>query len=224
MLLRSVSAAMIAAACVVAHASAVTVPFTEGFSASSENWRTLDSSTPLSWIPAGGPDGSAYASASLNFAAQAAGAQPSMIRGHATFNSSGGAPFGDWISSGVTMLTVSVRHNAGVNLPFFVRFAPSMMPGAIAVAFPPVPSGTWTTLTVPINPGYPFIYEGTTFATTFNNIGRVQVGIEVPAALAGQNATYTFDVDRVSLVPAPSALAALAPALLIGSMSRRRRG
>jgi hypothetical protein len=216
--------AISAVAVVAAHARAVVVPFTENFAAGSSNWRTTDSSTPLGWVGAGGPDGSSYASIGFSFLNQSAGGQPSMFRAHDAFDSSGDAFVGDWISSGVTAITLSVRHNTGVSLPFFVRFAPSFAPGAVAVAFAPVPSGAWTSLTVPINPGYPFIYEGTTFGTTFNNIGRVQIGVEVPAGLAGNAASFTFDIDRVSLVPGPGAAGLTAALAGLGTGRRRRNG
>lgn len=214
------SLAFLALAGLASHAAAVVVPFTENFDTDSSAWRANDQVAPLSFVASGGPDGSSYASASFSFASQSTGGLPAFAKGHSGFGSSGGALFGDWIASGVSTFSVAVRQDTGVPLSFFVRFAPSTLPGANAFSFAPVPSGVWTTLTVAINPATPFFYEGTTFDSTFNSIGRVQIGVSVPAALAGNPGSFNFDIDQVSIVPAPGATALGA---LSGLAALRRR-
>jgi hypothetical protein len=64
-------------------------------------------------------------------------------------------------------------------------------------------------------------FEGSDFATVFGNIGNLQIGVDVPAELAGMNRVVTFDVDKVSIVPEPTTLTLLAPGL--AWLMRRRR-
>jgi len=193
---------------VVTAASATTVPFTENFATDHSNWRNFNGSAGLTWVGGGGPDGSSFASGPFNFSTQTTGATPVIIRGQDTFGTSGGAFFGNWIADGVTQVSLSVRHNAGVPLNFFGRFAsPAAFPGAVAVDFAPVPSGVWTTVSFAIDPASPqFIsFETSNFNTVFSSIGRVQFGVMVPASLAGVNQVFAFDVDQVAVVPAPAA-------------------
>ncbi|CAG0981700.1 hypothetical protein PHYC_01800 [Phycisphaerales bacterium] len=201
---------------------AVVVPFTETFSADSAGWRD-STSTALNWFASGGDGGTAYVSGPFNFVNNLANDTPVILRGQSNFNSSGGAIFGNWIADGVTSFSIAVRHNAGQPLNFFSRFAsPAAFPGAVAVNFAPVMPNTWTTLTFPIDPSNPqFIsFEGSDFNTVFSNVGRVQVGVSVPASMAGVDQSFAFDLDTVSLVPAPGALALLGVA---GIFVRRRR-
>jgi hypothetical protein len=203
----------------LAEARAVTVPFTEEFQNDSANWRNNNSITPLTWNAGGGPDGSTYASATFNFAGSGAGGTPAIIRGHDEFNSSGGAFVGNWITSSVAGFGVYVRHNTGVPLTFFVRFAdPVNFPGAVKVVSTPVASGQWTSIQFPI-PDPDFVYEGPPFPDVFDNIGHVQIGVIVPSSLAGVNQDFAFDIDKVSLsaatVPAVSEWGMVVTALLV---------
>jgi hypothetical protein len=202
-------------------------PFTETFSSSAANWSSSTVFTPLNYPASGGPDGSAYGSANVSFAAAAVGDQPLFFRGQNNFGSSGGAFIGNWVAFGVNQLTLQVRHNAGVPVDFFVRLAPAGGPGVVADIFAPVPSGEWTTLTIPVTPSTSFLYETMNpfdpvqFTTFFSNIARIQVGAFVDASLAGRAEAVTFDIDNVAIVPAPGAGALLGLALL--GASRRRR-
>src|SRR5262245_52249564 len=198
------------------------VPFTEDFTTDAANWRNASGVSALNWVAAGGPDGGSYASGTFNFQANLAGDTPVLHRGQDGFGSSGGAFFGNWIADGVTQVTVAVRQDSGVPLTFFGRFATSPFPGAVAINFAPVPSGVWTTLSFAINPASPqFIsFEGSDFTTVFGNIGRVQFGVSVPQSLAGVNQNFTFDIDKITIVPAPGGLAVLA---LAAAGARRRR-
>lgn len=222
-------AAIVASTLMVAHrAAAATVPFTETFNANSANW-FVDSlgTTPLIWNATGGPDGSAFASIAFNLVNSAPNDTPLLFRAQDEFGSSGGAFVGNWVTDGVNGFSASVRHNAGVPLNFFVRFAgPANFPGANNVFFVPVPSGTWTELTA-VLPNPNLIFEGPfTYNQVFSNIGHVQIGISVPQGLAGVDAPFSFDIDNVGIVPEPTSLALLAiGACVIGRrVTSRRRG
>ena len=203
-------------------ASALVVPFTEDFDADSANWFNATITGPVDWSAAGGPDGGAYATTGANFQFNGEGDMPALFRGEAGFGSSGGAFAGDWIAEGVTQFSFSVRHNAPSPLTFFARFAPSAAPGANAVEFVPVLPNVWTTITVAIDPLTPFFYEGTTFGTTFNNIGRVQIGLFGLTGVAGVDQQFTFDLDKPTITPAPSAAGLFTLAGVAFSRRRRR--
>jgi hypothetical protein len=208
-------------------AVAATVPFTETFNAGSANWFDSLGTTPLTWTVFGGPDGSPFASTAFNFVNSAPNDNPVLFRAQDEFGSSGGAFVGNWVTSGVTGFNASVRHNAGVPLNFFVRFAsPSNFPGANNVFFIPVPSGTWTPLSAAL-PNPNLIFEGPlTYGQVFGNIGHVQLGISVPSGLAGVNAPFSFDLDNVAIVPEPTSLAffGVGALELARRALRRRRG
>ncbi|HEX2836817.1 MAG TPA: hypothetical protein VHN77_01685 [Phycisphaerales bacterium] len=215
-------AALVGAA-LAAPAFALTVPYTETFASPAANWSSAATFTPLTYVPAGGPDASGYASRSVSFATNPVGDIPLIFRGQSNFASSGGNFWGDWTAGAVTAFSFTVRHDAPTPVSFFARFTPGAT-GAVALVSPPVQPNTWSTFTIAIDPSTPFIYEGpgVTFASTFSNVNRVQVGVMVDAAIAGQSGPYTFDIDNVSIVPAPSAGAALA-GLGLAALRRRRR-
>lgn len=207
-----------------ATASAATVPFTESFTADAANWRNGTGVALATWAATGGADGAGFISDTFSFAQSIEGDTPILIRGQSSYGSSGGALFGNWLTDGVTEYRVAVKHDAPVPLNFFTRFAsPAGFPGAIGLGFVPVMPRTWTELVIQIDPANPqFIsFEGSDFHTVFSNVGRVQIGVSVPAALAGNPGTFTFAVDEVKLIPAPATLGALAFAGL--GMRRRRR-
>jgi hypothetical protein len=207
-------------------ARAATVPFTESFDAGSADWFDASGGSPLSWNPAGGEDG-AFASSTFNFVGSAEGDTPVLFRAQDEFGaagSSGGAFIGDWISDGVTTFSAFVRHDANVPLTIFTRFSsPFNFPGAVAIQFAPVSPDTWTEITVPIDANNPqFVtFEGTDFGTVFGNIGHVQIGVSVPAELAGVDQAFTFGVDTASIVPEP-ATASLLLISTLGVWMRRR--
>jgi len=200
-----------------------TVPFTEDFAAGNSNWRESTGLGPLDWNAAGGPDGGAFASTPFSFVQLAANATPVLFRGQSGFGSSGGAFAGDWVAGGVDGFSLSVRHDAGVPLNFFARFAaPANFPGAAKVFVIPVPSDTWTLLSTTL-PDPSLAFEGPlTYQQVFGNVGNVQIGVAVPAGLAGVDQNYHFSIDKVSIVPEPATLA-----LLVGgglaALSRRSR-
>lgn len=199
-------------AALLSSASAATIPFTEDFNNDSANWRNAANSAVLDWNNAGSVDAGAYAFGDFNFVATAENDTPVILRGNAGSGASGGAFAGNYIAEGVTQLTAYVRHNAPTPLNFFTRFVSAAnFPGAVAVDFAPVLPNTWTQISFAINPASPqFItFEGANFNAVFSNIARVQFGVSVPAALAGVDQAYTFDLDKVTITPEPASAALL---------------
>jgi hypothetical protein len=191
---------------------AATVPFTEDFTNTVSNWADNSAMNLLNYVSSGGPDGGSYASASTALS----GTSMVLFRAQDEFNSSSHALEGNWVADGVAEFSAFVRHNAPVPLNYFARFSgPGNFPGGTAVKFAPAVPGAWTQLKFIINSGNPeFVtFEGTSFATVFSNVGHVQLGVNVPAQLAGNATPYTFDIDKASIaaqVPEPSAFIALA--------------
>ncbi len=210
-----------------ASAFALVNPFTEHFDSSAALWSSASSFTPLNYIASGGPDGSAYASRSISFAGNNIGDFPILFRGQSNFNSSGNAFVGNWITGGVTQLKFSIRHNMDADVGFFARIAPDpALPGnpgaAIALLSPAVGPNQWTTFTIDINPGTPFIFEGTNFNTVFSAVARVQFGVTIDSGTAHKEGPFTFDIDNVEIVPAPGALALGSFGLALAGRRRRR--
>ncbi len=190
---------------------AAVVPFTEDYAVDTANWKDAVSTDPVH-VASGGPDGSAYISTLFSFENSADGDTPVLLRGQDGFDASADAFVGDWIADGVTTFTAWVRHSAGVPLNYFTRFAsPVNFPGATAVSFVPVLPDTWTRITFDISAVNPqFVtFEGSDFATSFGNIGNVQIGVSVPAALTGYVPDVTFDLDKPTITPEPTALGLL---------------
>lgn len=213
--------AIVALVCAAASPAFAVAPFAEGFDSSSSNWFNADSSTPVAWNASG-----QFATTSYNFAGSAENATPAFFRAQDEFGSSGNAFVGNYIADGVTQLTYEVRHDADVPLTFFARIAtPGNYPAVAAVEFVPVLPNTWTTITINItDPNPSFIYEGppSTFGSVFSGVGHIQIGVMVPSALAMQDTTVAFDLDNVTIVPAPTALGVFGALGLLGA--RRRRG
>lgn len=211
-----------------AAASPAAVPFTEDFVADSANWFDNSGGSPLGWSPAGGPDGSSFALGSFNFVGSAPEDTPVIFRAQDEFGSSGGAFEGSWIADGVTEFSAFVQHDAGMPLTFFTRFSgPANFPGAFAIQFVPVPPNIWTEISFGIDPLNPqFVtFEGSDFETVFGNIGHIQIGVSVPEALAGLDQTFTFGVDKPTILPEPTTIGLLAIGLSFGLVrgGRRRR-
>lgn len=226
------SATVAAAVALIAAATparAATVPFTEQFETDVAGWANSAGDGLLMYVVTGGPDDDSYASTQL-VPAGSGDSSVVLFRAQDEFNSSGNALAGNWIAEGVGQLTAYVRHNGSQPLTFFTRFAgPANYPGGVAVAFVPVPPNTWTPLSFDISPANPaFVsFEGTDFGSVFANVGHVQIGVSVPAALDEFTSPLTFDLDRPTILPVPepggAALAGSALAgLLVWCRPRRR--
>src|SRR5438552_3698184 len=203
MLRRTCASTLMAVIIAGGRAVATTIPFTEPFTSDAANWRNASGAANATWLATGGADTGGYISQEYNFVSSVVGGPPVvLLRGQSNFGSSGNNFFGNWIADGVTEFRIWVRHNAPTNVTFFARFAsPAAFPGAFA-ELTPIPPGAWTRLTVPITADNPqFItFEGSDFATVFSNVGRVQIGVDIPDSLAGVDAAYSFDADLVSIV------------------------
>jgi hypothetical protein len=219
-----VTTAALAALCTAAMSQAATVPFTEDFAADNANWKDA-AGVDLAFLAAGGPDGSGYVSGTFSFAASNENDPATLLRGQDNFDSSGDAFVGDWVSGGVTEFTAWVRHDAPFPLPMFTRFAtPVNFPGAAGIQFAPVLPNTWTRLTIAINPASPqIVYEGpgSNFNSVFGNVGNLQIGVQVPAGLAGFTPLVTIDLDQPTITPEPASAGLFAVGALV--MMRRRR-
>jgi len=217
---------MIAAIASSTSVFALVNPFTEKFESPASNWSIGSAFTPLTYISSGGSDGSSYGSRSISFANNNIGEFPILFRGQSNFNSSGNAFVGNWITGGVTQLQFSVRHNVDAAVTFFARIAPdpvtSPNPGGVIALTGPVAANQWTTFTVDIGPGSPFIYEGTTFAAVFSAVARLQIGVTIDAATAGKVGPYTFDIDNVAIIPTSSTLSMAAAGMMLAARRRRR--
>ena len=218
----SVSAMALAAVVSAGPASAAIVPFTENFVSDNANWKDAGSAD-LSFVGAGGPDASGYVTTSYSFENNAEDDTPVLLRGQDNFNASSDAFVGNWLAEGITEFSAYVRHDAPVPLNFFTRFAsPFNFPGGVAVSFVPVLPNTWTKVTFDISAFNPqFVsFEGSDFNTVLGNVGNVQLGVSVTAALAGSAGTYTIDLDQPTITPEPATLGLFSVA---GLYALRRR-
>lgn len=227
--------ALILSASVSSVAFAVTPPAAEQFTAGASGW-TVGSSGPAlaGWASNIGPDGSGAISTQRSFANDPVSTTNPPVLFSALSGASGNSLFGNWIAAGVTQFSFDIRHNAPVALTAFARFAGgNNFPGATAVGFAAVQPNAWTTVTISIAANSPnFVsFEGTNFATVFGasgpngfqGIGRLQLGIFVPQALAFTTPSYQFDVDNVRVIPTPAATGLLAGSALFGARRRRCR-
>lgn len=198
-------------------------PFTETFESGANNW-VMGSFTAPTFVASGALDGSSYISstADLNSAGQFG---LIVMRGHSEFNASGGAFAGDYLSGGIIRVSFDLRHNAGQDLGVALRVAsPTNFPG-LAIELPElVGSGEWVTLSFELDFSNPLLtLEGPPTLDFFNSVmsavGNLQVSIDRPDGL-DTPLVVDFDLDNVSITPAPSALALIS---LGGLFSARRR-
>lgn len=206
-----------ALALAAAPAAALTAPFTEDFGADAAGWLS-GSFGPLDFQATGGPEGGSYVSTT---ASSLSGNGTIQFRGHASNGASGGAFVGDWEAAGVTSLSAFVRHDAPEAVTFFFRIATAgNFPGHIGLVPVPVVPNVWTEISVLLDSANPLlIAEGGTFSDTFGNVGNVQVGTSVSNLSEGL--PFTWQLDKVTIVPEPGTASLLALGLL-GLATRRR--
>ena len=96
---------------------------------------------------------------------------------------------------------------------------------------------TWTKLDYIIDPSQigltltpetqPPATDLSTFNDTFTNVGRVQIGFNVPASMASSPTSYVYALDQVSVsivpVPEPGSLFLVLSGIAMGLNCRRRR-
>ncbi len=199
-------------------------PFTETFETGANGW-LQGSFTEPTYFASGALDGSAYISAraDLNSAGQFG---LIALRGHDDADASGDAFVGDYLVSGINHVSFDFRHNAGQNLGVALRIASSSnFPGLAVELDSPVASGAWTTLSFDLDFSNPLLtLEGAPtldfYNTVMSAIGNIQVSIDRPDGL-DTPLIVDFDLDNVSITPAPASMALLSIGGL--AMTRRRR-
>lgn len=205
-------------------ASAAITDFYENFAGGAQNWRNANGASVLAWSANGGPDDGAFVTSVFNLSSTTVGGfPPTVIRAQQGYGSSGGVYAGDWIAAGVTGVSFMFRHNLGEAVSVTGRFAtPVNTPGASTVSTLLVNPNTWTLVSFDLREGSSDIVSlgGGTYAQIFSNIGNMQIGFTVPAALAGQNVIGSFDLTNFAVVPTPGVAALLG---LAGVLLRRRR-
>ena len=205
----AVALAMTAAA----PAGALTVPFTEDFTANASNWLNA-TSAPLVWNATGGPDGGSYVSSTLG---SLGGNGTIQFRANDSANASTDAFVGNWIGN-VSVISAQVIHDAPVALTFFFRFAG---PGAMVGFVPPVAPNTWTTISVVIDPAN-LTPAGGTYAGVMGAVSNLQLGVSAPSG--HESVPFRYGLDKVQIVPEPSTALLLAGGVLAIAARRRLRG
>lgn len=205
-------------------AAGVVSPFTETFETGANGWLQGSFSAPT-YNATGSLDGSAYISSSADL--NSAGPFGlTVFRGQDDFNASGDAFVGNYLAGGINRVSFDFRHNAGQDLGVALRVASSFNFPAFAVELDgPVASGEWVTLSFELDFFNPLLtIEGAPTPKAFNEImaavGNLQVSVDRPDGL-DTPLVVDFDLDNVSITPAPGSLALLG----FGGMalSRRRR-
>jgi hypothetical protein len=223
--------AAVAVACSFCSPALAAFPFVEDFTADAANWTQTSGGTLLSHVATGGPNDDPYVTRNATLPeyqppGQMGPAAVVVFRGEQTPLASAGGFNGSWIDAGIKKVTAFVRHDAGMPLTYNFRFAdPNNSPGASYVT-DPVPSGVWTKLSIDVTPTSPqwITYGAGSYATIFDNIGRIQISAVVPVGSDGTQ-SVAFDLDRVTVaVPEPATLAVGATAVAgLALVARRRR-
>ncbi len=202
----------------------VVTPFTETFETGTNNWLMGTFDAPI-YQATGALDGSAYISsiADLNSAGPFG---LSVFRGEDHFNASADAFVGNYLTSGINRITFDFRHDAGIDLNVALRVAGSNNFPGFGVELPElVGSGQWVTLSFDLDFFNPLLtLEGPPTPDFYNSVmeavGNLQVSVERPDGL-DTPLVVGFDLDNVSIIPAPSSLPLLSIGGLLGIRRRR---
>ena len=203
-------------------ANAGVTSFTETFETGDNGWLQGSFSAPT-YNASGSADGSAYitSTADLNSAGPFG---LTIFRGQDDFDASGDAFVGDYLAGGIDRISFDFRHNAGQDLGIALRVATSNNFPAFAVELAnPVASGEWVTLSFDLSFFNPLLtIEGAPTPDAFNaimqSVGNIQVSADRPDGLSTP-LEVDFDLDNVSITPAPGSLALLG----LGGMAAARR-
>jgi hypothetical protein len=203
--------------------AAVEIPFLEDFPNNNRGWEN-NANAPLTHVDAGGPDGSSYVSTEFNYFGFTSpfGGGPVIFRATGDDNPSGNGFKGDWIEAGVGELRFWVRHDTGVDLTYFVRFATNFnFPGVVFDDDAVVPSGVWTQIVMAIDADDPDCQlEGVdTCAEVLEAVGNFQIGTTAPAPLPATNEAFTMDLDQIELDEAPVPEPGQAILALVGALA-----
>jgi len=218
--MRYITLSAIVLASGVAHAGVS--PFTETFETGANGWIQGGFTAPTH-NASGALDGSAFISSSADL--NSAGPFGlTVFRGQDDFDASGDAFVGNYLTSGINRLSFDLRHNAGIDLGIALRVATSQNFPAFAVELPgPVASDEWVTLSFDLDFFNPLVtIEGAPTPQAFNEImaaiGNLQVSVDRPDGL-DTPLVVDFDLDNVSITPAPGSLALLG----LGGLAATRR-
>ncbi len=199
-------------------------PFTETFETGANGWIQGSFSAPT-YNATGAMDGSAYISSSADL--NSAGPFGlTVFRGQDDFDASSDAFVGDYLAGGINQISFDFRHNAGQDLGIALRMATPFNFPAFAVELPEaVISDQWVTLSFDLSFFNPLLtIEGAPTPQAFNEImeaiGNIQVSADRPDGLTTP-LVVDFDIDNVSITPAPSSLALLTAGGLLGLRRRR---
>lgn len=216
---------------VPAAAQAVTVPFTETFSADRAGW-VYGTSTPAIWQATGGVENGPFISGTATPLGSGFGAI--VFRGNDANDASGDAFVGDWITGGVKQFSAYVRHDAEVPVNFYFRLDRGAGAAGSSNVFSPVLPNTWTKLTLPIEVGsfQSFGAAGNLFPGdlnaqfnhVFSSIANVQIATSIDQQPGVIGNAFTFGLDSVAVVPEPSGvvMALAAAGCAAGYWGRRR--
>ncbi len=206
-------AATIAFASGLALAGGVPTPFTESFDLGNENWRQGNSSD-ADWNA-----GVISSTVDLNSAGPFG---LTLFRAQDDFDSSNDAFVGNYIAGGIDTFSFDIRHDAGVEVGFSVRFATSAnSPAFVLFAPQTVASGVWTTLSFAIDPNSPFYSPaGGTYEAVAPQVGNIQIFAARPDGLSTP-LVATFELDNAGIVPSPAGAALLAFGGLVAGRRRR---
>ena len=203
----------LAIAASTAHAQ---VPFTETFENNNAAWGDA-AAQPADWDLGG------FITADVN----AEGVDPQFgsiaFRAQENLGSSNGAFSGIYLADRVNTISFDIRHNSTDALSFYVRLAkPNNFPAVLFVSPVLVEANTWTTVSFAVTEFSPFtVPEGGpgTYQDVLGEVGNLQIGFGAPATQT--TGIISFDLDNVSIVPAPSGALLLTGGL--GLALRRRR-
>jgi hypothetical protein len=205
----------------IAPAKAVTVGYTESFTANDAGWRGLSTAQLVDHEASGGVDDGGYIkhidsalTPAGNFVASPVPGGPSgAIIFRANSSASGGAFTGDYLTPNVTNVYAYLQHDfAELPVSYYLRL-PGAIPGQAAVFFGdqavPASSG-WTRVNFEISPanfslaGSP----GTTFESVLANVPNFQIGAAIfgTPSPAGAATNVHFGLDQVLIVPEPSSV------------------
>ncbi len=199
-------------------------PFTETFEGGVNGWLQGSFGAP-NYSATGSIDNSAYisSSADLNSAGPFGLA---VFRGHDDFDASGDAFVGNYLASGITQISFDFRHNADIDLNVALRVSGSNNFPGMGIELPAfVAGGEWVTLTYNLNFDNPLVtLEGAPtiefYQSVMEAVGNIQVSVERPDGL-NTPLVVDFDLDNVSITPAPASLAMLSIGGLLASRRRR---
>jgi len=228
--------ALLAAPAPLLSLAAPVAPFTEEFPTDPAQWTDGPPTGFATWVLSGGPSGASdgYIAAPADATALPENASVVLFRGNSTtspsIHASGDKFAGDWLNGGINQFSAWVFNGSPYSVPLFARFTqPSGGTGVAAFNGTTAAPNSWTQLSFVIAPSEintTLFPEGPSslYSSVFGNMGRIQIGFNVPAAMAtAGGGVYTFGLDKVAVnTPEPtSLLLGLGAAAFVATRRRR---